>query len=936
MREATRFLISIENHVICFFAKKRTGASSLEVRRCSKRRTYGPAMSAGVVLASLEQWEKRLDESSAEARVFYYNTDDGTSQWEAPPCFAEFDAADEEVEAEDEPNDEGWVESFNEEHGLPFYFNTRTGESLWEKPENWDELSAGGGAVAGAPASAWLSESEEEEEEESSDDDAAAIAAVAAVAEAEVAAAAEAQEKAAALADEAAAARSAAAAAAARRGPQPSVPSIRSPIVARRAKAKKEARLIDRAGVGAFDLAALESSPNTVLESDMERAIAALRRSFLLSPAAVSESQIRLIVRAMPTRIFAPGEQIFQEGSIAGASASSAFVVKAGSCYVEVSASLAGRKTRRRRRSSTGSFRPISARMLASMTSAAATQEAPTASTTSSSKCNILSRLGSVDSPRGSRPSPRSIEPKKMLGRHRASGVPGRYYRAGDLLGELALIHTMPREASIFASKEPCADVAGGAGAVEFWELPRTLLRQVLAATRSRGVAAAAGKLKLAASASRRAARPRTNSQAAAHGELMPSEVLALEQLRTLGEGSFGVVRLARRAGGGAGATLYALKLLHKTQVAANKQERQVFEEKAALCLLRDRSPFVVHLIGTAQTRSKLWFCLELCDGGDLSMLLDERLCCDDPAPLLLEETRFYAACVLCALLAVHDAGWLFRDLKPDNVLIGRDGYARIADFGLAKLMASGSGRSTPQSSPGTPGERKGGSGSASPSATSRGPLRPIASRAVRQDWRTYTLCGTPSYMSPEVLAGIGYGCDVDVWAFGVFIFELLVGTTPFATEGNESSTLRVFDNVLKKPLAFPDTPIFHEPGVCETIASLIGAKKLPSREAETAVSTGAATVSTAVGRWSATPRLTDISSAQNTPMFRDIDWEALRGKRMPAPWMPPVTLPTTRGGDDDEDDDEEEEEDEEEEDEEEEAGANLPDDGEGTWCAGF
>jgi hypothetical protein len=81
-----------------------------------------------------------------------------------------------------------------------------------------------------------------------------------------------------------------------------------------------------------------------------------------------------------------------------------------------------------------------------------------------------------------------------MLGRHRASGVPGRYYRAGDLLGELALIHTMPREASIFASKEPCADVAGGAGAVEFWELPRTLLRQVLAATRSRGVAAAAGK----------------------------------------------------------------------------------------------------------------------------------------------------------------------------------------------------------------------------------------------------------------------------------------------------------------------------------------------------------------------------------------------------------------------------------------------------------
>ena len=288
--------------------------------------------------------------------------------------------------------------------------------------------------------------------------------------------------------------------------------------------------------------------------------------------------------------------------------------------------------------------------------------------------------------------------------------------------------------------------------------------------------------------------------------------------------------------------------------------------------------------------------------------------------------------CVLCALRAVHDAGWLFRDLKPDNVLIGRDGYARIADFGLAKLMQRGVNGASPLQSPGTPGAatRKG-LRSEERVKAAYSARAPIASRVERTEWRTYTLCGTPSYMSPEVLTNVGYGCDVDTWAFGVFVYELLVGTTPFSSdEQSETSTLRVFDNVLKKPLTFPaGEKVFEVPGVRATIGALIGCKKLPPHGA--AASGGGAVAppplppSTAEGRWSRTPRVVDVEAIEELPMFSSIDWDALRAKQVPAPWLPPAT-PLV--------DSEEEEEEDDDDDDADCGGAGT--DGKGTWCEGF
>ena len=598
------------------------------------------------VVSTIGEWEQR-SEGDGSGRVFYYNVESGESTWDAPLCFEKGD----DVEAEGEVRGD-WVESFNEEHGLPFYFNTRTGESLWEKPAEWFALASAGATDAEDDGAS----SDDDDESGTTDDSAEAVDEV------------DVEE------------READAALAARPRRMVARPSIDDRMkgaltraqtaISRRRGNKKEARIVTESV--AIDLEALEGSLATYSEAEMVLATTALRRSFLLSPAVVSEAQIRLLVRAMPTRTLARGDTLYREHA-SGPEEDCAFVVKAGSCFAELT-SLQKRGVRRRR-SSTGSY-GISAQALegfkreSTERSGSVDDDARRAMVQSfkeaASGMGSLRRVGGfggvlagAGTPRSSTPSaegtPRGGANTPLRTRptsarltpsiRRKIRTPSRTYVPGDLVGEIALIHSVPRDASIFASDDACADVPGGQGSCEVWVLPRLLLRQVLAATRSSGVSAARGS---GAAAGRRGGvslgsvvaaaqqqqqqqqqkehkersslarvsshaaltRRRSESQmtrAMIRGDLDSAAVLALEQLRTLGEGSFGLVHLAARAGaaGASEPTLYALKVLQKIQVVANRQERQVLAEKEALCILRDRSPFVVHLIGTAQTASR-------------------------------------------------------------------------------------------------------------------------------------------------------------------------------------------------------------------------------------------------------------------------------------------------------------------------------------------
>ena len=121
------------------------------------------------------------------------------------------------------------------------------------------------------------------------------------------------------------------------------------------------------------------------------------------------------------------------------------------------------------------------------------------------------------------------------------------------------------------------------------------------------------------------------------------------------------------------------MKKVSKGCVAKRDCERHVRNERAILSALRGSSPFVVSLLGTFQDASHLYFVLEFVAGGELFSKLRGNMCLSE------HSARFYLCEILAALAHVHDRGYAYRDLKPENVLLDLDGHCRLVDFGFAK-----------------------------------------------------------------------------------------------------------------------------------------------------------------------------------------------------------------------------------------------------------
>jgi len=213
----------------------------------------------------------------------------------------------------------------------------------------------------------------------------------------------------------------------------------------------------------------------------------------------------------------------------------------------------------------------------------------------------------------------------------------------------------------------------------------------------------------------------------------------------TVGMGTFGRVRVAKISGS-SDRTPLALKIMKKSEVIRLRQVEHVKAETAILSTIEH--PFIVNLISTFQDEKRLFLLLEFINGGELFSHLRTEGRLPDP------ECRIIASQIVLAFAYLHGKDIIYRDLKPENLLIDSEGFIKVTDFGFAKVVED----------------------------------------------RTWTLCGTPEYLAPEIIQSKGHGKAVDWWALGVLIFEMLAGYPPFYDE----AAFGIYQKVLAGKVEYP------------------------------------------------------------------------------------------------------------------------------------
>lgn len=279
------------------------------------------------------------------------------------------------------------------------------------------------------------------------------------------------------------------------------------------------------------------------------------------------------------------------------------------------------------------------------------------------------------------------------------------------------------------------------------------------------------------------------------------------ELIRVIGRGSYAKVLMVelkktRR--------IYAMKVIKKALVTDDEDidwvqtEKHVFETAS-------NHPFLVGLHSCFQTPSRLFFVIEFVRGGDLMFHMQRQ------RRLPEEHARFYAAEISLALNFLHEKGIIYRDLKLDNVLLDQDGHIKIADFGMCKEGIAG-------------------------------------------DKTTKTFCGTPDYIAPEIILYQPYGKSVDWWAYGVLLYEMLVGQPPFDGEDEEE----LFAAITDHNVSYPKSLSKEAKDVC---------KGLLTKNPQKRLGCGAR----------------GEEDVRAHAFFRRIDWEKIENREVQPPFKPKI-----------------------------------------------
>lgn len=254
--------------------------------------------------------------------------------------------------------------------------------------------------------------------------------------------------------------------------------------------------------------------------------------------------------------------------------------------------------------------------------------------------------------------------------------------------------------------------------------------------------------------------------------------------------------------------TLLAPQVLKKEQVVRMKQVEHTNSERAVLSLVRH--PFLVNLWGTFADSTNLYMVMDFIPGGELFTLLRKS----GRFPPMV--AKFYSSEVALAIDYLHQNGFIYRDLKPENILLASDGHVKITDFGFAKWVPD----------------------------------------------VTWTLCGTPDYLAPEIVSSKGYNKSVDWWAFGVLLFEMLAGHPPFFTE--DGNPMKLYEKITACKVRYPP---YFEPSAKDLLKNILTADL--------------------------TKRYGNLHRGSKDifghAWFQEVNWDTLYNRRVPAPYIPTV-----------------------------------------------
>ncbi|KAH3683774.1 hypothetical protein WICPIJ_005249 [Wickerhamomyces pijperi] len=276
--------------------------------------------------------------------------------------------------------------------------------------------------------------------------------------------------------------------------------------------------------------------------------------------------------------------------------------------------------------------------------------------------------------------------------------------------------------------------------------------------------------------------------------------------LKVLGRGNFGKVMLGRSNRSG---QLCAVKILKKDMIVENGELASITAEKDVFLIAnRENHPFLTNLFCCFQTANRIYFVMEFVSGGDLMWHVQQ-------GNFSLRRAKFYACEVLLALQYLHQNGIIYRDLKLDNILLSPEGHIKLGDYGLCKPdMWFGN--------------------------------------------TTNTFCGTPEFMAPEILKEQSYSRAVDWWAYGVLLYQMLLGKSPFRGEDEDE----IFNAIMTDEPLFPIQMASEAVGLLESLLD-----KDP------------------VTRLGAGPK--DALEVMAHPYFENVNFDDILKKKVPPPYVP-------------------------------------------------